>query len=496
MGAGFFLIQAARYLAKIFTEKITDRSSETENQIRQLVARCLHGVDVDPIAVSLARWAVIMECGLPPDEWPSLKQRLRTGDALLIEDVRKYDAVVGNPPYESAARSPMAAAYRRRFATTTKGKLNLYRFFLHLGLERLAHHEQARLGFIVPSTLASDPSASALRDYIAKGWHVEEMVRFREETGVFDGVTQAAMIVILALEAGPARSDCLIREVYRHLTIEESKRVAVPWISIHRREIPGHPWAITGQREAYAILDRIRDSERSLQEAAGDSFHTGEIQLDLHRPDVIPALQAAAEGDYAPLIHGSAAQRYDMDPPHYAIHKSVMKEFIPVQKARIAVRRTVNINASRRIQAVLIEGTPERPIFLENGFSYCIPAACRAGALLALLNSRLVDTWFRLINANNHVNAGQLNALRIPDWNQGHAHEELDRLGRERAGLKSMENPERCWRIDEEIDQIVFEMYDLTNDERSVIERGGSSPRITGGKSLQSRRGLNMNSRR
>ncbi|AUX26824.1 hypothetical protein SOCEGT47_073940 [Sorangium cellulosum] len=92
MGSGAFLVEACRQLAAHLAAAwersgVTPHLAPGEPALRRAMAlvaeRCLHGVDLDPIAVDLARvslWLAARDERLPPS---FLDQKLRCGDSLL-----------------------------------------------------------------------------------------------------------------------------------------------------------------------------------------------------------------------------------------------------------------------------------------------------------------------------------------------------------------------------------------------------------------------------
>lgn len=84
-GSGLFLVAAAR--------RIGARLGRHD-----LGARCVHGIDIDPVAVDLARTALWVEAGRPADVVPFL-DAVVVGDALSDPWEPSYDVVVGNPPF-------------------------------------------------------------------------------------------------------------------------------------------------------------------------------------------------------------------------------------------------------------------------------------------------------------------------------------------------------------------------------------------------------------
>ncbi len=84
LGAGVFLIHSYKYLVDALP-------SITKEQERQIACRCLYGVDVDPLAVEVARlslWLTMQDYELDPDlDFPNL----RVGNSLIGARSREFE---------------------------------------------------------------------------------------------------------------------------------------------------------------------------------------------------------------------------------------------------------------------------------------------------------------------------------------------------------------------------------------------------------------------
>ena len=103
MGSGAFLVSACRYLASAYEAALVDAGGclasdvgETERAaIRRAVAeRCLYGVDLNPMAVQLARLSLWLATLAADRPLSFLDHRLQTGDSLL----GAWLAQLGQPP--------------------------------------------------------------------------------------------------------------------------------------------------------------------------------------------------------------------------------------------------------------------------------------------------------------------------------------------------------------------------------------------------------------
>jgi SAM-dependent methyltransferase len=161
----------------------------------------LHGVDLDPEAVLIARRSLWLEMdadGLAALDHSCL-ERVRCGDAITDPDLDaargRFDAVIGNPPYR---RELGARDLLDRLAHTELGRrcrtarMDLWYYFLHRGLELL--RPGGRLGYIVGSYWTAASGAAKLIAEIRDSAHVDEIVCLPTR-GVFPKVTGRHVIV-------------------------------------------------------------------------------------------------------------------------------------------------------------------------------------------------------------------------------------------------------------------------------------------------------------
>lgn len=172
-GCGAFLLGAYRWLCRHIEQAL--RREITPNQRRNL-ARRLHGIDLDPLAVGLSREALSKAAGIAPQ---SLIDNIRHGDALLDHDDwfrGQFDAVLMNPPYVNIRRltrdrgAAVAEAYRKRYRCA-RGAFDLYPLFIERAAAAL--RSDGRLGAIVPNKLATLDYASPCRELLLRSGTID-----------------------------------------------------------------------------------------------------------------------------------------------------------------------------------------------------------------------------------------------------------------------------------------------------------------------------------
>ncbi len=466
---------------------------DTRTRVRiHVLEHCLYGVDLDPLAVQVARIRLANRALKDIPEALDLQPRVRLGNSLIgtgsatsaqlcraIEDLRHatayfgpkivgetdvsgwagatgvfhwplefpdvfrgprkgFDAVVGNPPYEivSVKESGLRErtreqAYFRKVHRTCQGKINTYRLMLERGLDLLA--DGGTLGFIVPATLLADSSAEKIRRLVLDCSTVTEASVIPEKARVFEGVTQALLILILH-KGDKTRS---IRPIFRNT---DDPSDAKPGACTDRRLID-----MTGGR---IPLLRAEEEKKFLEailrypQLAGNGncvpvaqVHQGEINLTTHRDFITdsPTGYPLIRGEHVfpfRLVHPSRREkRLDWVLPEMLgrgrhLKKGKMaaqrlpvfqepregRRGTPWDSERIVLGRVVNMATDRRLKAAAVPAST----FLGDMTNFLRDPTEPSDYLLGLLNSRLLNWRIKITSTNNYLSAQEIGSLPVP----------------------------------------------------------------------------------
>lgn len=126
-GSGHFLLGAARRMATRVARLRNEDAGKEETQaaLRDVVSRCIHGVDRNPMAVELAKVALWIESVSPGQPLGFLDANLRCGDALLgVFDLAALEEGIPDEAYKPLTGDNKEAAkfYRERNKDAKKGQ--------------------------------------------------------------------------------------------------------------------------------------------------------------------------------------------------------------------------------------------------------------------------------------------------------------------------------------------------------------------------------------
>lgn len=124
-GSGHFLLGAARRMADKVAELRDPDAPDRQAALRDIVGRCIHGVDRNPMAVELAKVALWIESVSPGQPLGFLDANIRCGDALL--GVFSLDALnegIPDEAYKSLTGDDKGAVkyYLQQNQATKKGQ--------------------------------------------------------------------------------------------------------------------------------------------------------------------------------------------------------------------------------------------------------------------------------------------------------------------------------------------------------------------------------------
>lgn len=351
-----------------------------------LVKRCLYGVDLDPIAVRIARSHLLKKALRDSPAPSSLTRDVRVGNSLIgagrpsspsdvwqtdpdsehiaayfgriqpdRETVKRwkeatgvfhwpmeypeifdlgchgFDAVVGNPPYEilSVKESGIderrrQQSYYRRMYRTCQGKINTYRLMLERGLALL--RPGGVLGFIVPATLLADSTARSLRRLIFDETEILQAVVIPEKARLFDGVTQALLILVVK-KGGSTLS---VNPTYWDGSgpVIEREETRVPLELIKERDFRVPLLRSAEEKALLEILSRYPPFRGVGMLPAAGAIHQGEINLTVQRryiatkPTAMPLIRGEHVEPFQ-VVHPSArAGRLDWVRPEFLADRS------------------------------------------------------------------------------------------------------------------------------------------------------------------------------
>ena len=471
----------------------------------EILKNNIFGVDLDPKAVEIAQLNLLLKAAEKKHRLPTLQENIKVGNSLIddsavagdrafkweeqFEDIMAdggFDVVIGNPPYVFAREkiNDNEKEYYNKNYETIKYQVNTYVLFIERAFKLLK--SDGRLGFIVPDAWLRVESVGNLRKYLLVNCWLEKIIHIRGET--FEGVGVESSIFILKKSKKTATTK-VSTDLLKLNYVETSQR---DWLNNPNCEID-----LFSDKNTKKILEKLHSGTKPLDEVS----------------DIKAGLQAYEKGKGNPVQSASDVknrpydydQKYDENTYKYLEGKDIKRygcdwngQWLRYGKW-LAAPRTFNLFNSPRI---LIREIPAKPpyclvvsylenIYLNNRSIINIlkkTDGIELKYILAVLNSKIISFY----HTNKSVKAQRdlfpkvtLNDLRnipikvIPRKEQmsfvSFADKELS-LNKRLYEIKDKQTDQKAQlekeiqKLDSEIDEEVYKLYEITEEEKKIIE--------------------------
>ncbi|GAA7975725.1 class I SAM-dependent DNA methyltransferase [Helicobacter pylori] len=381
-------------------------------------------------------------------------------------DFLGFDCIIGNPPYMQVKKGLYSSIFYPFSERKDIGKQNTYKVFIELGFNLTK--QKGLISLITQSSIMCDCSAQFTRELLLKYCQIHYFVEFNKKQKLFSNVIQGVCILEF-LKDRPSKEHAF-KIAINNTQIQMNQ---IQYEQIKQDEIlkffPLYeiPLIKSGEME---IVRKIKTDKILLRDLLEKSLQ-GNINT-IHLKDIQDQKETNGR-----IYKGANCHRYFLDTQYLFAKDNQITQQIFEKNYYQNIIVTQNITGTSdayRIHANLIEVKNQEMLFLDTcNLSYCKERE-HAKFLVGLLNSRLLDWLFRKTSTNNHVNLYELETLPIPQItksNQPTAHKITDCV---KVILEAKEKDPKAntQELEKEIDALVYQLYNLTNEEIKIIEEG------------------------
>jgi hypothetical protein len=405
--------------------------------------------------------------------------------------------VIGNPPWVDIKGHPsnLVKYYFAKYLST-ENRINLYSIFIERSLGIL--NDRGIFGFIIPNSILYQSSYEKMRRFILKNWNVNSIVRLPDN--VFYGVK--AETIIITIDKDSKTTECILydrNDIINDITIDTAKTVK----NIKCNEWLNNQFAafdIFSNNQEQELLKRIESNKVELVELC--DFTLGITPYDKYKghsqkqiTERIFHSNKKENKTFKPLLEGADVKRYSVEWGG--------KEFIsygewlgaPRQKRfftnpRILIRQIVSGNPLR-----IYAGYTEEELYnVQSIFNLVAKenVVIDLKYLLGIINSTLMNFYhshkFLDLSKNLFQKILIQNCKRFPikiinqkNKTEKSLHDSIVHLVETMLQLQKEKQqtslPDKLNQLearikytDNKINQLVFELYGLSEDERGIVE--------------------------
>ncbi len=582
-GSGGFLVRAARRLiarhavkfgkatpkealdnkrwAGVY-EKLTPKECE---EIVNSVATHIHGFDINPFAVNITEMNLLFQVidlyskaiksnpsfivprfrvyetdslELPTSQTNLAQFHEATGKSLAKDKTstddlkkKKYDFVVGNPPWLGILRMEKQTLAMYSHYISAKGKFDIYVLFIEMGAKMLNQH--GKLGYITQNRFLKVGYAKALRDYIAKNVALRQITDFGD-IKIFADATNYPCILVFennppdsfihvefkpkAESMAPEELLSLVKKQWSEMKFNDEY---FKLSTVKQETLKSSGWNLSTTGKGFLVtrmsgLETLADyTEKITQgvtcggEGSDDIFYVTKQKIDSFRIE---------ERLLKKVVRGKNVRKYSATPstehllfPYEANVKPIdlrlyprTSKYLNQFKDKLSGRVLDGKNITQWNKEWFELWRAREPTFFEmhkiispriaekNRFAYddtgaylsdsviaIIPKKINIYLLLGLLNSKLLEAYITVISP--YVQARYYNysksytekmPIKFPvNKSEEVIAEKITAKVKEILKLKKKDENADTKHIEKEIDDLVFELYGITPEERKVVEK-------------------------
>jgi hypothetical protein len=485
-----------------------------------ILLRHIYGLDIDSRAVEVTKVSLLLELmeGEPDCVMPDLANNIRCGnaiiepdfydhDSLLPEDDESrsrvnvfnwrrefssvfasaggFDAVIGNPPYlDSETMTQFFPDWRNYCVNKYRaaaGNWDAFCVFIERALDLCqpgGYHS-----FIVPNKLGSANYARNIRAIIA-GENDVSRIRDYASVPIF-----AVSVYPIVYSVRKQERDETVPVLYERMA--DGATGAVCPVLTERLDraryfrADGSPWAIFADIAQASPVERLSSSFPALSTVA--SVHGAATVAEAY--DLAPLIQdagAAAAGDLRVVNSGTIDRYVNLwgEKRMRYLGSSYVRPVVPdgaakrLPAARLRQARTPKIIVAGMTR--FLECIADLPgVLLPAKSTTVIESDADLCWLLGILNSRLIGFYYLSVYGGDRLQGGylrigppQLRTLPVPEYDQANDfHRALAERVRQLLAFRERRTAGQAQVLEEQIDELVYRIYSLTDAERLVVEQ-------------------------
>jgi adenine-specific DNA-methyltransferase len=381
-----------------------------------------------------------------------------------------FDAIVGNPPYlkltSNNIENHLMDYYKTNYKSLHGGSSkNLFQLFI----EKVVELNPYTFSYIIPEAVLTTSSNNLIREFVTRNYNVDSIVKFNHF--VFQDANIGTVILVASKQESIISTK--INNMNKVGQYYKEKEIVLTKENLS--------WDVSSSFESSELLGKIEFENTRMKNIV--SMSKGMVVKD--RKDVIKNIQDEKD---LPFLLGNCMSRYNLLYKYFAKYDEltiiggtkIYNRHIEVP--RLLIRRTGNL---------ICATYSENPELVESTIYILTSKNINLKYLLGVLNSRVLTYYLRqklITNVSGYpqILMGQLDQLPIKVVNflnesVKQSHDKIvqlvDQMLEAKKQLQKVTTDKdktyyerRCETLDRQIDQLVYELYGLTEEEIKIVE--------------------------
>lgn len=426
-------------------KKILDPSCGSGNFLLQLPDNLcienIYGNDIDDNAIKITRLNMLLKFNIPHTD--ILYKNFTNKDFLLDEYNKKFDYIIGNPPWGAEFSKETIVKLRKNYIATENKNIESYDIFIEKSLKCL--NQNGYLFFVLPESVLSVKTHKTIRKIILN----KTSIIYLEYLGNIFNKVQCPSI-ILQLKHSKNSPFC------KGMKVSNKNNSFV--ISKERRTTP-EVFSFSLNDEEYFIYEKILNGQNKLFLKDNAIFALGIVTGDNKK-----YISERKSNKNEIILKGANIKKFKIDKPELYI------EYTPEKFQQVAPTKYYRANEKllyKFISNKLVFAYDNEQTLSLNSCNILIPKldGYNTKYILAILNSRIAQYIFAKKYNSIKVLRSHIESIPIPICDTKKQNELVKIID------KILFNQNNYFELYENLEEKIYQLYGLSRDEYNLIKK-------------------------